>query len=528
MFKSILCFVLGIGLCLPPLFAQNLVVVDSLESALFGRTGKDRLGPLAELAKQYVDNDNERALELIVRAEREAMLSGDTSWIVVCLRIKGQILYRMERIEDANEIFETAMPIAARNELTRDQMRILMSYGINCAHKSQYDMALQKYFEAQDLAIKLENTFYQELLLNNIGIVYYKLKDYDKALHYLLAAYERGKVSGSLSYMWLINISLCYANQGDYVNAQRYLNESILLCNNAFSDLALIHLNYASALIHLGLEEYKEAERALLTSYKHAKAMGNSRMQLDNIYLLAEVYHNQNKIETALFYLKEGEKVIEKGVPYNLEIIKLHHRFSELYLATGNFKKAALYQSKYIALKDSIYNEELTTKLMATEAEYVDRMSKAKIASQREAILLREEVIDRQRLLNMVVGLLAIMIFMISVFIYRNYRRKHHLNLLLDRKVSERTYELERGRNELLRVLKERDLRINKIAHGLYETMNSLKGLCVTGREEVKEPVSVPYFDRIDSITNQMALHIKALVRKKEKMNGFGDAVNLR
>ena len=53
-----------------------------------------------------------------------------------------------------------------------------------------------------------------------------------------------------------------------------------------------------------------------------------------------------------------------------------------------NFKKVEFYQSKYITLKDSIYNKELTTNLMKIEAEHLEKENKEKIEFQNRILAL--------------------------------------------------------------------------------------------------------------------------------------------
>ena len=44
-------------------------------------------------------------------------------------------------------------------------------------------------------------------------------------------------------------------------------------------------------------------------------------------------------MDEAFFLLNEGEQVIKKGMPYNLEITKVHRRLAELHFASKNFEK---------------------------------------------------------------------------------------------------------------------------------------------------------------------------------------------
>jgi hypothetical protein len=107
------------------------------------------------------------------------------------------------------------------------------------------------------------------------------------------------------------------------------------------------------------------------------------------------------------------------------------------------------------------------------------------------------------------------------IFLYLDYRRKRDLNIMLDQKIKERTRELESSRDELMRAVKEQDLRIHRASKDFSETMSTIKGLCVTGMIEVTDPTACSYMkmidksfvqlvsslDRFSGIRHQRALH---------------------
>ena len=135
-----------------------------------------------------------------------------------------------------------------------------------------------------------------------------------------------------------------------------------------------------------------------------------------------------------------------------------------LYSSSGDYKKVAQYQQKYIQLKDSIFNEELTRNLMKVEVEYLERENNAKIETQNEILALNQAVILRQRVVNAFVGVIAFLLVIVAVILVRMNRIKRTANQLLEQKVWERTRELEQNRDVLLRSLNERDVVFQKVS----------------------------------------------------------------
>jgi tetratricopeptide (TPR) repeat protein len=483
---------------------QNNSVIDSLESVLKHKVGAARYEPLHKLAVEYVDKDNEKALQFILDAEQAALLSGDSLWIAKSWRAKGQILYRLERMKESMLWLSSALSLSERRKFSKEIMFVNNSLASVYLFLGRFDEALKCYFKTNDLASTLNEQSHLFFSLNNIGVTYYKLRDYAKGLQYFLRASEVEEYSGNHPSTTAMNISLCYANLKDFKPAQKYLQEALENCSSSCSDFERVHSNYTSGVIYLGLGRHREAESAFLSSYAYAVKENDSRMQLDNIYLLSEIYINEERTAKAMTYLQNGENLIRKGMPFNLEAIKLYFRLSKLFLAKGNFRQAAEYQSRYIQLKDSIYNESLTNNLMKIEAEQVERENEARLAAQAETIALKEAIISRQLIIHVVSALLAVSSLILFITLFKSLRQRKNMNNLLERNIRERTFELESSRHELLKLIREKELRNCRAAGDLADGIRTIRGLCLTGSKDISDPVARTYMNKIDSVSDRL------------------------
>jgi len=317
------------------------------------------------------------------------------------------------------------------------------------------------------------------------------------------------RLLGEVSFDSPMNLSLCYSELNDFANAEIYLKESQEVCGAVCSDQSMAHIRFARGCIFLGLNQFEKAETEFLNSYRMSENINDSRMQLDNIYLLSEIFIKRKHMNKALRYLEQGEILIKRGIPFNLEMIKIYSRFAGLYWSIKKYEKASYYQFKYIQLKDSIYNEALTTNLMRIEADYMRRENDAEIAERDEIIVLKEDIINRQHILNIVTGLLGVIILAFSIILYSNYQQKRNLNLMLDRKINERTRELETIHYKLL-ALKERDLMIRQFANRVSETISTIKGLCTIASREVSHPIAASFLEKISITSCRLADQLKS------------------
>ncbi|MEX1240726.1 MAG: tetratricopeptide repeat protein [Cyclobacteriaceae bacterium] len=511
MIKYFLFVVLGTCLLVNDVCSQDQKVIDSLNALLTGKTGGERFPVLYELTFQYIQKDNEKALEFIQDAEKAAVLSGESLSILKSKRVKGQIFYLLQRADEARKTFEEALPVTGGTDFRKEELQIYYTLAKLDLFQGKYDKALHLFFKSLELAKALRDTQHLALTLHSIGITYYKLKDYAKSLNYYQRSLQAHKFDPRESFFFLTNLGLCYAHLGDFSNARYFVGKSLRDCGPDCSEKGRINIEYAYGVIALGERNFNAAEENFLRSYSLARKTNNTRFLLDNIYLLSEIYIQQKQFNKAKLYLLEAEELIRTNIPFNLEVIKIYYRFSEFYLEIQEYKEASLYQSKYIDLKDSIYNEDLTNSLMKIEAEHLEHQNQAKIEAQEDVILLKEEIIRRQRTLNVITALLAAVVLMFSIVVFRNYKQKQNLNLLLEKKIKERTFELEVGRDALQKALHEKDLRISRASGRIVKSMNTITGLCAAGNLEISDPVARLYMSKLTNTFVQMASYFRSL-----------------
>ena len=164
----------------------------------------------------------------------------------------------------------------------------------------------------------------------------------------------------------------------------------------------------------------------------------------------------------------------------------------------------AHYQNKYIQLKDSIYSEELTRNLMRVESEYLERENKAKIDAQAQILALNEEIIFSQRILNSFTGIIVVLLASITFILIRNNRQRRADNLILEQKVKERTIELERNNDALLRLLQEQAVIFQKASAEVRSAMATIKGLCAVGLADSDSSFDGQYVRKIEATSEQL------------------------
>jgi tetratricopeptide (TPR) repeat protein len=482
--------------------------IDSLNTLLKTTNRERRLIVLRELVYAYLDTDYALALKTADQAYRLALEKGDSFMIVNTGRLKATSFRRLAKMDSSINLANQILPIAKRLNNAAEVKILLNGLGSAYTHMALYDRALACFFESLEVdGDDDEKNIPRDITLANIGFVHYKLKNYRHGLDYFLPALQLRKQKngpGDIEQL-RINIALCYAHLHNPVESKKYIADVESVCNEKCTRYTEMHLSYVKGVLAFYNVGYKESERHFLHSYALAKEIANPRFQFDNIVLLAELYLKINRVDLAEQYLRHAEKLISADTPYNLELIKVYSQLSQLYANSSDLRKLSHYQNLYIELRDSIYDEELTTNLMRIEAEHLERENKERIESQDKILALNQEIIFRQKVANISIGGVGLLTFILAVVLAKSNRRKTRFNAFLDKKVIERTRELQLNQEALRRALQERDVIMSKACKDINCSIASMKGLVTLATKEIDHPKAPEYWREIDNTAYRLS-----------------------
>lgn len=505
MCKAIILLLLPIVATLDGLQAQDQRRLDSLENAVrVARNDVEKYDALHGLAVEYIDHDNDKALQITKEAEAVAIGSGDTLCYIKSQRLKGQISYRLGMTQEAIACLKPLLNMPGLARHPNEHLSILNALSICHSIVGQFDWGLSYQFQTMQLAKKLTDSEYVAVSLMNIGLTYYKLRLFKKALPFMLRSHQMQDSLKITKFTSLINMSLCYRALHNLKESERFLERGLKVCGTECPPAARLHINYVSGCLFFDRQEYENAERAFLTSLKSSEELEDYRLVLDNICMLAEMHIRRNELATARVYLERGENVIAAGAPYNIERIGICKLLAGLYLQVKDYKKASLYQVEYNKFRDSVYNEALTANLMKIESEFLERENQTRIEKQLAVISDNEQTIERQSWLNIVVGLVSIMTIISTIFFYRSYRIKKNINILLEARVRERTSAIEFEVGGLVKELKEKALQMKRLGQAVGESVKSLKGMSNIASEDMYGSAMKVYVTKVDETIDRL------------------------
>ena len=508
--------------------------IDSLKSALRNRSDTTEYYLLYELVVQYATlADNAEAVKYGEEASRVAYEIGDSSKIVRSNRVVGQLLNRLEDRE-AIELLKKTIPIAKRNNLRNDYKAMLNALAYAYTIQAEYDKALETHF--QSLILRDEDGDKAEISIayNNIGLVYFKMKNYEKALDYYHRSLQLKKEIGDKHDLdrLLINIGLSNVHLHDYKRAHEYIQKGLSECQPNCNDQIIIEGKFGLGVVTYNEQKNDSAIAYFKESLRVAIQTENTRFQAENYVYLGRIAIKKSDSLTAKKFLNQAEALAHRG-GYNQLLMDTYKQFYVLYDQIRNFESASIYQSKYIMLKDSLIGEELVKNIAKIQTNFEERENL-------NTIKLKEEDLIRQRNLNISIGVIALLAGLLVFVLYRSNTitrkvnsalsdakaiietqngRLQNINRELDAKVKEKTANLLTANEDLDKVNKtlaqvndELDNFIYKTSHDIRGPLASLKGICSVALMDVKDPLALDYFTKLDVSSGRLNVILTRLL----------------
>jgi serine phosphatase RsbU (regulator of sigma subunit)/Tfp pilus assembly protein PilF len=364
---------------------------------------------------------------------------------------------------------------------TRSLFSASKQLGVAYNYTGPQDSAVYYFSQCERYAVMLRDTAMIAGAYNNLGVVYKAHGNIPKALDYFFKALPyKEKLKDSLGMASVyINLGQLYKETGDTGNTMKYLKKALEI-HKTHKDMGNLANTYVGiGLYYSWIKDTIRAESWLRQAYEIAKDDEDAEVKAITIYNLANLYYqsgnigeaeklytealelsrklnNTEGISTCLMVLAEitfsrnqhdkALKMFEEAYSIAAEIdrkelmVGAAAKLSDAYAVTGNYKKAYEYHKIWMSIKDSIFNQENTRKLMAAGFKY--EQEKEKLLRQQEEhkkeVARKAEAFRR----NLFTGAGIIVLLIVSGFSFVLMRR------LAENRKQKST--IEQQRNEMI------------------------------------------------------------------------------
>lgn len=305
--------------------------------------------------------------------------------------------------------------------------------GLAYAEMGVYDKALKLLTSSRNYFLSANDSFSVSNINSHLGNLYESMNDRNKAKEMYLKVLNFNKRNNNPR-----GIALMYSNLGnisyyksEYEKSKSYLDsaKAIFKSNNLYLEEAKLNLSIANN--YIISEDYPKAENIIKEAIKIFKKQ-NIKEGLAIAYNnLGALYAYQEKYELAIEVYKKSID-LKQELKLRTYMKGTYRSMAEAYKQISNYKKAYYYQNMYIALNDSLLNENLIKKISDIQIKYELEIRENKIEALNKEIEINQLKINKDEsirlLLYGIITLTFVIIVIVITFFYILKKRNKSLD----------------------------------------------------------------------------------------------------
>ena len=415
-------------------FAQRSET-DSLESLLKNiPSDTTKVWLLNKLVTGLRERDNNRALEYGRQAHDLALVLNYERGLGQALENLGWIHYRKGDYSRAFELSTAALTIAEKFNDGSAIARCLNNVAAISYEQKQFLVAIANFKKAYDVSKQIGDSVAMSRSTNNVAFSFLGMERYDSAKVYAERAL---KTSHGKDKLFLVGFS--YRTLGD---------------------------------IDVHDKQYESALKKFHHVISIADELGNVFLKVSTLHRMGKAYYLRGDPERALSFLLQNISLASEH-EFKNELERSLKLVSDIYASKKEIGKAFDYQTQYLAVHDSLYNQRSGEQMALMQARFDSEMKEAKIELLLKDSLLKKEELHVQRsLIYFSVGSFVLMAILAFVLLYNNRVKKRANDQL-----AAKNLEIEHQAQQLRNVNITKDKLFSIISHDLRSPLASLRGL---------------------------------------------------
>ncbi len=340
---------------------------EALEKMLPGTEGLERTGILADLCVVFRGINSQKVIEYGIQGlellesvedkDLESAILKELCWAKQCLgEYQAALDYGFKKLEIDND---------------RNKSSALNIIGVTYWRMGKYDKALECYLKALSILEEVEDKPGIAPVLNNIGIIYNNMGDRKKALDYYNKSIkiseeldDKNGLSNSFN-----NAGNIYRKSGESEKALEYYHKALEIREDLNDKRGFSHTLTNIGTVYQDLKNFDKALEYFLGSLKIEEETGDKLASVDTLLSIGVIYASTDRLSEALEYIGRGFDAAEEiGVP-DLKR-DCCETFSTVLEQKGDFRKALEYHKKFKALNDEIFNEDSSSRINELQVKY--------------------------------------------------------------------------------------------------------------------------------------------------------------
>lgn len=460
---------------------------------------------------------------------------------------RAMVYFKEGNYKKALILFFSAKRFYQHNDFKRELATLLLNIGLAFDNMGNYETSLKNYFEAMLIVKENNYRFEQTKLEHSIAWAYFRLRQLKIAGQYAQLAIESAttykhdvELATALNLMGLIKEA-----EGKYDQAFDYLNKALILRQKIGDQLRIAATLYNIGSVHELSGDMNSAVKFQLQSLELEEANRNLQGMAYSYQRCGSIYTKLRDYKKANNFLDKAE-IIAKKINANFILVLVYQAKRDLLIAESKPLEALIYAKLYDAVKDSVFNDNLSSRIgslenlfQIEEREHQIQLLNQQQKTQSDKLAIQNSQLRQQRIIIIasVAGLL--LVCAIAFIVYGYYKKVKSLNQEISEKNEEilaQSEELTESNQTIMRInesledrieqrtaelkqaYKELDIFFYRSSHDFRRPLTTFMGLSEVAKITVKDTAALELFEKV----NETARSLDKMLFKLQSISDVG------
>jgi tetratricopeptide (TPR) repeat protein len=402
-----------------------------------------------EVARYYAQRSDFH--NCLVSLDKVSRMTRDSAVMARAYRVKAQVYATLDQFENVVPAVQKALNYLPKHHDPIELIKCYNLIGNVASFTGKYRESFQYHYQSLVLCERFHAAYEKAIETMNLGLVYYKVYDYEMAEKYLTLSLQLC-TDETCRYQVLSNLALSVCHLNEPERALAYLKDLSVFNDGNISEKDQMSMLYTMGVALHKLGNLDSAMQIFVQSLRLSESLSNLRFEAENSLSLAEIYLVKGNYQKASFFLNRAEEISTSNSFEDI-VLRIFKQKILLSIASADLVKKILAQRQYIGKKADLYNTVLAQIIWRRKAAFLENEYQAAIKSY--ALILDEKQKQEQveKLLSTIEHVLCIFLGLTVILLLNSIRTVLWNRLSLEKLIDGRTKMASAKVNELTELI---------------------------------------------------------------------------